>query len=136
MFARSPLASGTVVARMGGRVVTREELLALFAAAERDPDRPYVDCLSIEEGFDLVLPARRDNHFGNHSCDPNTWHVDGFTLSARRDIEAGEELRQDNLVIKRAGGEGLPPDQFKEIVGRKAQAAIPEGMPLTKAMLV
>ena len=31
----------------------------------------------------------------NHSCDPNIWMSDAFTLSARRRIEPGEELTAD-----------------------------------------
>jgi len=31
----------------------------------------------------------------NHSCDPNTWWYDDFTLIARRDIEAGQEVTFD-----------------------------------------
>lgn len=31
----------------------------------------------------------------NHSCDPNTWMLDAHTLSARRDIQAGEEVTAD-----------------------------------------
>ena len=67
----------------------------MFAAAERDPDEAYVDCLSIAEGFDLVLPANQDLHFGNHSCDPNLWHVDAFTVATRCEIGEGEELTID-----------------------------------------
>jgi len=33
--------------------------------------------------------------YGNHSCDPTLWHVDGYTLAARRDIDAGEEVTVD-----------------------------------------
>jgi len=31
----------------------------------------------------------------NHSCDPNVWMEDAFTLTARRKISAGEELTTD-----------------------------------------
>ncbi|MDT4964325.1 MAG: uncharacterized protein QOF87_3972, partial [Pseudonocardiales bacterium] len=33
--------------------------------------------------------------FGNHSCDPNLWWSDAYTLVARRDIAAGAELTSD-----------------------------------------
>jgi SET domain-containing protein len=33
--------------------------------------------------------------YGNHSCDPNLWHADVVTITARRDIAAGEELTID-----------------------------------------
>lgn len=31
----------------------------------------------------------------NHGCDPNVWMRDAFTLAARRDIAAGEEVLAD-----------------------------------------
>ena len=95
LFTRQPLAAGVAVVRFGGRVVTRDELLALFDEAARDPEAPYIDCTSIDEGFDLVMPPNQDVHFGNHSCDPNMWHADAFALVARRDIQADEELTVD-----------------------------------------
>jgi len=33
--------------------------------------------------------------FHNHSCDPNTWFVTDYCLTARRDIHPGEELTFD-----------------------------------------
>lgn len=95
LFTREPLVAGAIVARFGGRVVTRDELSALFEEAARDPRAAYIDCTSIDEGFDLVFPPNQDVHFVNHSCDPNLWHIDAFTLVARRDIEADEELTVD-----------------------------------------
>jgi hypothetical protein len=35
------------------------------------------------------------SHFYNHSCDPTTWFIDEVTMTARRDIEAGEEITFD-----------------------------------------
>lgn len=95
LFATAPIAAGSVVARLGGRLVTRAELLALFAAAQNDPTRPYIDTLSVEAGIDLVLPRDRPIHYCNHCCDPNVWHVDAFTLTARRPIVADEEITID-----------------------------------------
>src|SRR3989344_4926025 len=34
-------------------------------------------------------------YFINHSCDPNVWMDDAFTLVARREIKKGEELTAD-----------------------------------------
>ena len=36
-----------------------------------------------------------DGYFINHSCDPNMWMADAYTLVARRDIKEGEELTAD-----------------------------------------
>jgi len=33
--------------------------------------------------------------FHNHACDPNTWFVTDFCMTARRDIQIGEELTYD-----------------------------------------
>src|SRR5262249_32692782 len=35
------------------------------------------------------------SNFMNHSCDPNAWFVDDETMTARRDIKAGEEVTYD-----------------------------------------
>ena len=76
--------------QLGGRLVTRAELEAMSV-----PDGEYIDCISVDDGIDLVMPAGQDVHFGNHSCDPNIWHADAFTLVARRGIAANEEIALD-----------------------------------------
>jgi hypothetical protein len=95
LFARVPVAAGTVVSRLGGRLVTRPELERLFSDAARHPDRPYIDTITVTDTLHLVLPAGRPNGKGNHSCDPNLWWVDAYTLAARRDIGVDEELTND-----------------------------------------
>jgi SET domain len=40
----------------------------------------------------------RPNHYGNHSCDPNLWWGDAYTLVARRPIAAGEEVTNDHAT--------------------------------------
>jgi uncharacterized protein len=95
LFATGPIPAGTTVARLGGRLVSRPELQAIFDAAARDPAHPYIDCLSIDDGIDLLLAGGELVHYGNHSCDPNLWHVGPFALAARRDIAPGEEIVLD-----------------------------------------
>jgi hypothetical protein len=90
LFAREAIGAGETVMQLGGRLVPRAELDELIATSE-----VYVDCISVGDGIDLVLPAGHDVHFGNHGCDPNIWHADAFTLVARRDIAAGEEITLD-----------------------------------------
>jgi len=51
-------------------------------------------------GEDLYLGPIDENDIGittyqNHSCDPNSWWYDDFTLIARREIQAGEEVTFD-----------------------------------------
>lgn len=94
LFARAPLRTGTAVSRLGGRLVTGAELRRLLgASAEGHLD--YIDTITVAENVHLVLPAGQPNGKGNHSCDPNLWWADAYTLIARRDIEVGEELTND-----------------------------------------
>jgi len=95
LFAVQDLLAGTVVARLGGRLVSDAELERLIVDADSDPRRPYVDSIAVEDGTNLLIPPGQPIHFGNHGCDPNLWHVGPFTLAARRDIAAGEELTID-----------------------------------------
>lgn len=102
LFAAAPIAAGTVVSRLGGRLVSGEQLADLLAAAASDPRRPYIDCITVGEGLHLVLPprqangsSRQANGYGNHSCDPSLWWVSAYELAARRPVDRGEELTND-----------------------------------------
>lgn len=95
LFATEDIAVGTVVIRLGGRLVTTGELGRLIAAAEAEPELPYVDSVTVYEDAHLVLPPGTMVHFGNHSCDPNLWHAGPYEVAARRQIRAGEELTID-----------------------------------------
>ena len=95
LFARRPIIADTVVSRVGGRLVSVIELREIFVAAAADPIRPYIDTIAVDEDIHLVLPPLRDNAYGNHSCDPNLWWIDEYTLAARRYIPAGEEVTND-----------------------------------------
>ena len=95
LFALAPIPAGTVVSRMGGRLATNAELQAAFDAAALDPARPYIDTYTVDDDLHLILPPRRPNGYGNHSCDPNLWWTGPYTLAARRSIEPGEELTND-----------------------------------------
>jgi hypothetical protein len=95
LFATASLDEGVVVVRLGGRVVGTDELRALIAAADADPEAPFVDAVTIAEGRHLVLPPGTPVHYGNHSCDPTMWHVDRFAIATRRPVAAGDELTID-----------------------------------------
>jgi hypothetical protein len=90
LFATVPIAAGEVVSRLGGRLLTDDELNAVFATSDH-----YVDTISVAEGVNLLLPDRQHSGYGNHSCDPNAWWSDAYTLVARRDIAPGEEVVND-----------------------------------------
>ncbi|AGZ40456.1 SET domain-containing protein [Actinoplanes friuliensis] len=91
LFARRPIPAGTVVSRLGGRLVSGPELQRLI----EDPDQPYVDTITVSATQHLVLPPRRANGYGNHSCDPNLWWSGPYTLTARHDLSPGVELTND-----------------------------------------
>jgi hypothetical protein len=91
LFARQPFPPGVVVSRLGGRLVSWDELRRLLD----DPGQPYVDTITVSETEHLVLPPRRPNGYGNHGCDPNLWWVGPYELATRRAIAAGEELTND-----------------------------------------
>lgn len=97
LFAAAPITHGTAISRFGGRLVTNDELRQLFAAAAATGT--YVDTLSIGQDLNLVLPPNAPNHAGNHSCNPNMWWADPYTVITRRDIEPGEELTLDYATI-------------------------------------
>ena len=50
---------------------------------------------------DELYSGRKNNQpedpadYTNHSCDPNIWFVNDTTMTARRDIEPGEEITYD-----------------------------------------
>ena len=90
LFCTAPIAAGTLVARLGGRLVDGRELRIML-----DTSTSYVDTITVLPGVHLVLPGRQPIGFGNHSCDPTLWHTGPFALSARRDIAAGEEVTVD-----------------------------------------
>jgi len=90
LFCTAPIAAGTLVARLGGRLVDGRELRALL-----DTSTAYVDTITVLPDRHLVLPGRQPIGFGNHSCDPSLWHTGAFALSARRDIAAGQEITVD-----------------------------------------
>ena len=90
MFTNQALEPGRVVLRLGGRLVSTEELTRLIHHSDR-----YVDTVAVFEDVYLVLPSGTTMHYGNHSCEPNLWHVGPYEIAARRRIGAGEELTMD-----------------------------------------
>jgi SET domain-containing protein len=102
LFARESMQAGTVVSRLGGRLVSTAELRLLLAA----PD--YVDTITVGTDLHLVLPPRRPNGYGNHSCDPNLWWVGPYELATRRDVTAGEELTNDYATSTAEPGFAMP----------------------------
>jgi hypothetical protein len=90
LFATADLPEGTVVSRLGGRLVSTAELTRLMTSADG-----YIDSIVVDEHCHLLLAAGSDNRFGNHSCDPNLGWVDEYTLAAMVDVPTGGELLSD-----------------------------------------
>ena len=90
LFARAAIASGTVVSRLGGRLVDTAALRALMESSE-----DYVDTIVVDHDVHLVLAPGHDTRFGNHACDPNLGWADAYSLVALRDLVADEELLTD-----------------------------------------
>jgi hypothetical protein len=90
LFATSDLPAGTVVSRLGGRLVSTEELTSAMTSAVG-----YVDSIVVDEDWHLLLAAGSDNRFGNHSCDPNLGWVDEYTLATMVNVPTGRELLSD-----------------------------------------
>jgi hypothetical protein len=95
LFASEELSAGVIVLVLSGRLVSSDELAQLIASATADPSHRYVDTLAIDEGAHLVLPPDSIVHYGNHSCDPNMWHVGPYEIATRRIVRTGEELTID-----------------------------------------
>jgi SET domain-containing protein len=103
LHATEDIAAGTVVIRLAGRLVSSRELAGILVRAEADPDAAYVDTITVDENRHLVFPTGSVVHFGNHSCDPNTWHVGPYEIATRRDIRRGQELTIDYATSSGAG---------------------------------
>lgn len=104
LFATGDLAIATIVVRLGGRLVSSAELDELLGLANADPDRPYVDTITVYTDAHLVLPPGTDVHYANHSCGPNLWHVGPYELATRRAVRATEELTLDYGTNSGAAG--------------------------------
>jgi GNAT superfamily N-acetyltransferase len=104
LFATQDIPAGTVVVRLGGRLVSSAELNHLIRQENADPAAPYVDSITVDEDRHLILPVGTDVHYGNHSCDPNSWPVGPYEIAARRDIAAGEEVTLDYAATSGADG--------------------------------
>jgi SET domain-containing protein len=91
VFARKRIAKGEIVMEFGGATISRQEI---YSGDYRIPS-----VWPVERDTFIALPSS-DPHISldeylNHSCDANTWLTDEVTLTARRDIEPGEEITLD-----------------------------------------
>ncbi len=99
LFTNEALEAGQEVLRLGGRLVSTAELVRLLDESDR-----YVDTVTVFDDLHLVLPSGTTLHYGNHSCDPNLWHVGPYDIASRRSVTAGEELTIDYATQSGAPG--------------------------------
>ena len=86
LFAAVSIAKDDVVMRLGGQIIDDRALAMLTS--------PY-SSIVLDDDLNLLIDPTHPVRYGNHSCDPNLWHLDTMTVVARRDIGAGEELTID-----------------------------------------
>jgi len=88
MFAREPIQVGETIIIFGGNFVDARD--AERARAEGKLVMKWdEDLWSFEDRGD------DPTYFLNHSCDPNAWMKDTWTIIARREIGGGEEITAD-----------------------------------------
>jgi len=93
-----------------------KKLMTLAQIEERWADkreRDHFVAYSYQVGEDLFLiPLREDDlvitTYQNHSCDPNTWWADDYTLVARRTIYPGEEVTFDYATSESLDNPEMP----------------------------
>jgi SET domain-containing protein len=96
MLAREPIKQGEIVCIVGGTVMTDSEFAAFQAT------HSLYNSIQIDDHLHLVEDPEITRYLEdtmNHSCDSNAWMTDEATLTARRDIEAGEEVTVDYALF-------------------------------------
>lgn len=93
LFAIEPIKKGEEVMKWGGNYVSRKE-------AEKAKLQGKLVMQFDEDLFFIENRGDCDAYFLNHSCNPNLWMKDTFTLQARRNVEKGEELTVDYAMFE------------------------------------
>jgi len=93
MIAIEDITEGERIVVWSGDCYTDKEG-ALKAQAEGKATMQWDDDI-----FSIETGVMEDIYRVNHSCDPNTWLSDAFTLVAMRDIAAGEEVVVDYVLF-------------------------------------
>jgi SET domain-containing protein len=100
VFAALPIPKGELVMEFGGEVISREQTESgNYRLRSIWPVRENVFIALPESDTELSL-----DEYLNHSCDANAWLDDEVTLTARRDIAAGEEITLDQGTWNFDGG--------------------------------
>lgn len=102
LFVDAPVAAGEVLMVWGGTLYTEDDL-----AHGRVPTGTSYSVVA--PGQVLVGPSDGMDYFLNHSCDSDLWMDDEVTVSARRDLLAGQEVRLDYALVESEHGYLLVP---------------------------
>ena len=99
------------------------------ASMEPEEFKALVTCLratrsALGDGVKRVMPCEKDNRSKLRK-----------SVLASRDISVGEDLNESNLTIKRAGGRGLSPDKYFQLIGQKALCDISKNVPIDASLL-
>jgi hypothetical protein len=90
-FAIDWIREGETVMIWGGTIYTEEDF-------KQGRIKGPISYSFVEEDILMVAPPDGRDYYINHSCDPNLWMADNVTVTARRDIAPGEEIRGDYAV--------------------------------------
>jgi SET domain-containing protein len=96
MLALEPIKQGEIVCIVGGSVLTDSEFEAFQAT------HSLYNSIQIDDHLHLVEDPEITRYVDdtmNHSCDSSAWMADEVTLTARRDIESGEEVTVDYALF-------------------------------------
>jgi uncharacterized protein len=102
LFAVAEIPLGEIVFRLGGRLVSSDDLAALIE--EATDQGWYVDTITVYRDEHLVVPPGTAIHYGNHSCDPSLWHVGPYEVATRQHLSPGDELTTDYGTTSGAAG--------------------------------
>jgi hypothetical protein len=97
LVAVAPIGAGEVVSRLD-EGMPRMTIAAFLEKSQEEQDDISHYAYQISE-TELVFEGEPER-FMNHSCDPNVWWADSYTMVARRDIAAGEELTYDYAMTE------------------------------------
>jgi hypothetical protein len=90
----------TEAIREGERVVVFGGVYTNAAGAERAQAGGKIVMQWDDDLFSVETRGDDPTYFINHSCSPNSWMADAFTLVACRGIAAGEELVVDYALFE------------------------------------
>ena len=88
LFAKENIKKGERVIVFGGNYTDKK-------GAEKAQKQGKVVMQWDDKLYSFEDRGESDDYFINHSCDPNLWLIDAFTLVAKKDVNPGDELTAD-----------------------------------------